>query len=240
MRPKSPVRGERSSSTSSNVVPPRRSTGYQNRNGPTPYDSRQVSFRPLRHQPPPLQPSRTNGPEPAAVPLPLYNSTWGNVPPRMLPSNMGRQPDDASFALHQMTAELNAMQNGLYQHSIVEARFLPPTPPDVWTSPGYQSYLPPSRQQPMPRFQQYPSNIDQEYNSSTLRSAEQSIYPPYGTLNPPFQTPPIMQAAFNGHPTTSSFVYSHNGHYYNSEPATSGQPGFLEHVSQRGYQQWPR
>lgn len=230
------MRGERSNSTSSNIAPPRRPTGYQNRNGPMQYDSRQVAFRPLRQQPPALQPSWTNGSEFAAGPLPPYNSTWGNVPPRMLSSNMGRRPDEASFAMHQMTAELNAMQNGLYQQSVVEPRFFPATPPDVWTSQGYQSYHSTPRQQSMPRFQQYASAIDQEYDSS--RYAERSIYPPHGTLNSPFQTPPIMQAAFNGHSTTSSLVYPHNGQYYNSEQATPGQQGFHENISHHGYQQW--
>ena len=239
MRPKSPVRGEKNQSNSSTVAQLRGSTGNQYRSGSMPYDNRKIAFRPSRQQPAVSQPSWTNGPDPVAVPLPPYNLAWGNMPPRMLAPNMGRHSNDTFFAMHRMTAELAAVQNGLYQPSGPEARFLPHTPPEVWVPQGYQPY-PPPRPQIMPRFQQYPSNIDQEYASSTLRLEDQTIYPPYAQAVPPFDTPPMIHTAFNGHSRAAPFVDSHNGQHYDSAQTTTGQKGFPEDASQRGYQQWSR
>lgn len=231
MRPKSPVRGDRPNGNSSGTTP-RRPGGYQNRNGLPQYDNRQASFRPPRQQPPP-QSSWTNGPDPATGPYAPYSSTWGNMPPRMHASNVGPHPEPP-FAMNRMTAEINAVHNGLYQPSGQEARFLAPTPPDVWTSQGYQPY-PTPRQQPMPRFQQHSSSMDQDFSPAGFRQPDHSFYPPY-----PYQTPPVMQGAFTGHPNPTSFVYPGNGQYNNNTHAPTGHEGFPENGSHRGYQQWPQ
>jgi hypothetical protein len=237
MRPKSPVRGDRPNGTSSTAPPPRSRPGeYQNRNGPPRYDNRQTSFRPPRTQPPPSQPSWTSGPDSAAGPYAPYNSTWGNIPPRMHALNSGPEPEASAFAMNWMSAEINAVQNGLYQPSGPNARFLGPTPPDVWTPHGYQPH-PPPRQQPMPRFQQYQTNMDQDFNT-TLRPAEQQFYPPYPNANLQYQAPPRMQAAFHGHQNPTSFIHPGNGQYYNNSQTPTGNEGYAENGAQRGYQQW--
>jgi hypothetical protein len=216
--------------------PPRpRQGGPPNRIEQAPFDRQQGSFRP---------PPRTQVPPRPIFSQPSHNPHWMNAPPRMQVPYAGSDPTLPSFGMTHMRRALDAIDHGYPGDSGRMHPGVPPVPvygrPDAYPTHDFQSYspYPPSQSHPMPRFQQYHSNMDHMITALSIEQSLQTQYPHPQYYPPTFAHPAQSYGPSFVQPNGPSFMRAPYAQYY-ANPGTAGaQGGFPAPNSRQGDQQW--
>lgn len=167
------------------------------------FDNRQGSFRPtpLTQFPPrPVFSQHGNNPQ------------WTNAPPRMQALYAGRDSGYPAFGMAEMQGALNTIDHGYPDDSGRLHQGIPPRSwhglPQSFPTHDFQPYTghTPHQPRPMPRFQQYPSTID---NMNRISPIGRPLPPQYSDRQ---YYPP-------------SFVQQHNQHLHSNGPSFAHHNG---------------